>query len=147
MQDKRTLLIPGRCSHCGCTEERACPGGCFWVDPDQTLCSRCAGESIGPQMTHEEIIALALLEMRAAAGGVIRLEITPAAAMILLANVQLALRHPGNAESATAATARAIGETLEQSLASLGPGCAAMAAAGWNPATELEDVLLSELEE
>jgi hypothetical protein len=24
-----------RCRLCGCTEERACPGGCFWVrDPE-----------------------------------------------------------------------------------------------------------------
>lgn len=29
-----------RCRVCGCTEDRACPGGCFWIEPD--LCSRCA---------------------------------------------------------------------------------------------------------
>lgn len=30
----------GRCRFCGCTEDRACPGGCGWVLPD--VCSRCA---------------------------------------------------------------------------------------------------------
>lgn len=34
------------CRVCGCTDERACPGGCSWV-PDPTgqgdLCSRCEG--------------------------------------------------------------------------------------------------------
>ena len=27
------------CRECGCTELRACPGGCFWVG--HGLCSRC----------------------------------------------------------------------------------------------------------
>jgi len=29
-----------KCRVCGCTQERACPGGCYWVEP--TLCSTCA---------------------------------------------------------------------------------------------------------
>jgi acyl-CoA synthetase (AMP-forming)/AMP-acid ligase II len=29
----------GRCRMCGCTDDRACPGGCAWVAPD--LCSSC----------------------------------------------------------------------------------------------------------
>lgn len=29
------------CRGCGCTGDRACPGGCYWVEPD--LCSSCAG--------------------------------------------------------------------------------------------------------
>lgn len=28
-----------RCQACGCTDERACPGGCSWVAPGQ--CSAC----------------------------------------------------------------------------------------------------------
>lgn len=28
------------CLVCGCSESRACPGGCVWATP--TLCSRCA---------------------------------------------------------------------------------------------------------
>lgn len=30
-----------KCRVCGCTQERACPGGCYWVEPD--LCSSCEG--------------------------------------------------------------------------------------------------------
>jgi hypothetical protein len=30
-----------KCRVCGCTWENACPGGCYWVEPD--LCSQCAG--------------------------------------------------------------------------------------------------------
>jgi len=30
---------PRRCRICGCTQERACEGGCYWVAPD--LCSAC----------------------------------------------------------------------------------------------------------
>ena len=28
-----------RCRVCGCSDFRACPGGCWWVEPD--LCSAC----------------------------------------------------------------------------------------------------------
>lgn len=33
----------GTCYVCGCTEEHACEGGCWWVDETRTLCSQCAG--------------------------------------------------------------------------------------------------------
>ncbi len=33
------LSVP-TCRKCGCTDNRACPGGCWWVEPD--LCSACA---------------------------------------------------------------------------------------------------------
>jgi hypothetical protein len=29
-----------KCRVCGCTNARACPGGCYWVQSD--LCSACA---------------------------------------------------------------------------------------------------------
>lgn len=29
-----------KCRVCGCTWDNACPGGCYWVEPD--LCSACA---------------------------------------------------------------------------------------------------------
>lgn len=32
------------CRVCGCTDERACHGGCFWVEQD--LCSSCAKLSV-----------------------------------------------------------------------------------------------------
>lgn len=31
---------PGECVRCGCTDDRACPGGCSWVVPN--VCSQCA---------------------------------------------------------------------------------------------------------
>lgn len=34
------VLYPTSCRSCGCTEERACIGGCRWVERD--LCSACA---------------------------------------------------------------------------------------------------------
>ena len=33
-----------RCRVCGCTDRRACPGGCSWVEAD--LCSVCAGDVV-----------------------------------------------------------------------------------------------------
>jgi hypothetical protein len=41
-QDGRDLYSePGlQCAVCGCTNQRACPGGCGWVLPG--LCSACA---------------------------------------------------------------------------------------------------------
>lgn len=30
------------CRECGCTDDHACPGGCFWVEKD--LCSACVDE-------------------------------------------------------------------------------------------------------
>ena len=32
------------CRECGCTDQVACPGGCYWIEPD--LCSRCVHQSI-----------------------------------------------------------------------------------------------------
>jgi hypothetical protein len=37
------------CEGCGCTDSRACQGGCFWVvfgpGPNKGVCSMCAGET------------------------------------------------------------------------------------------------------
>ncbi len=40
-----TEISDATCRICGCTEDRACPGGCWWVpDPEMgDLCSACAG--------------------------------------------------------------------------------------------------------
>lgn len=32
-----------KCRVCGCTWDNACPGGCYWVEPD--LCSACVEKS------------------------------------------------------------------------------------------------------
>lgn len=35
----------GKCRICGCTEDRACEGGCSWADEAQTLCTNCKATS------------------------------------------------------------------------------------------------------
>lgn len=30
------------CTVCGCTDDRACPGGCSWISHNPPLCSACA---------------------------------------------------------------------------------------------------------
>lgn len=40
---RRSKPKSGQCHVCGCTEDRACDGGCEWANKDQTLCSLCAG--------------------------------------------------------------------------------------------------------
>lgn len=44
------LTLARACRECGCTDERACPGGCWWVPDDQHggyLCSSCAPDAGG----------------------------------------------------------------------------------------------------
>lgn len=38
--ERAALTVVAACRVCGCTDDRACPGGCAWVEPD--LCSVCA---------------------------------------------------------------------------------------------------------
>lgn len=40
VEEDEPLFIANTCRVCGCTDDMACPGGCWWVEPD--LCSRCA---------------------------------------------------------------------------------------------------------
>lgn len=37
---KRAKVV-GRCRMCGCTDDRACQGGCSWVNKEHDLCSVC----------------------------------------------------------------------------------------------------------
>lgn len=30
------------CESCGCTEDNACPGGCYWASLQPPVCSQCA---------------------------------------------------------------------------------------------------------
>ena len=34
-------MSKGTCRVCGCTQERACKGGCRWIDDDKNLCDAC----------------------------------------------------------------------------------------------------------
>lgn len=40
--------VRGVCGVCGCTENKACPGGCAWTDKTKTLCTLC-----GPKVKGE----------------------------------------------------------------------------------------------
>ncbi len=35
------MIVIDRCVGCGCTDSRACVGGCAWVDAGHRLCTRC----------------------------------------------------------------------------------------------------------
>jgi len=42
---------PGRCVACGCTEGRACAGGCSWLNETRTLCS-CVDDTTKVRRKH-----------------------------------------------------------------------------------------------
>jgi len=39
-------MSAGTCKYCGCSEQRACPGGCTWSDETRTVCAPCADGEI-----------------------------------------------------------------------------------------------------
>jgi hypothetical protein len=39
--------VPGVCRYCRCTEQRACAGGCTWIDDDGVLGAGVRGEVFG----------------------------------------------------------------------------------------------------
>lgn len=41
------------CIHCGCSDMRACPGGCAWVSTDPPLCSTCLDREL--ETLHEKL--------------------------------------------------------------------------------------------
>lgn len=46
---RESAAVSGRCRVCGCTDNAACEGGCWWIEergslyPPRTLCSQCEG--------------------------------------------------------------------------------------------------------
>lgn len=36
------LTAQTKCIRCGCSDARACPGGCSWITKTPPICSRCA---------------------------------------------------------------------------------------------------------
>jgi hypothetical protein len=36
----------GVCRVCGCTDLRACPGGCRWADKEHTVCTQCVARAL-----------------------------------------------------------------------------------------------------
>jgi hypothetical protein len=55
MKERTVKTVSGICRLCGCTDERACPGGCHWVNREHTLCSDC--------ITSDRLVAKAQVEI------------------------------------------------------------------------------------
>ena len=45
----------GTCRVCGCTDARACAGGCYWINPEHTLCSRCGAMEEDFKCEHQAV--------------------------------------------------------------------------------------------
>lgn len=67
---------------------------------------------------------------------VIEFATTPARAFVMCAQLQLAVRHPGN-DGASAASAREIVDNLAKAIDAKIPGAAAIIETGWNPAFDM----------
>lgn len=46
----------GVCRECGCTHNSPCPGGCAWVDEDQTLCTACTDIDVPTALELEDYL-------------------------------------------------------------------------------------------
>lgn len=82
-------MIAGICKHCGCTAERACGGGCAWVDESETLCSACLHLA-----SDEELLEGTLLEHRLTTNKPISFHVSTVELTAIIGLLQLALRHP-----------------------------------------------------
>lgn len=60
MLKTQTLVTPGVCGICGCTENDPCfhpdHGTCWWADESQTICSHCADTEISADPATEHCI-------------------------------------------------------------------------------------------
>ena len=59
-----SCLDAPRCRVCGCTDDNACPGGCYWVEED--LCSECveADKPLDPKIKVVFVPAIGSPEVR-----------------------------------------------------------------------------------
>jgi DNA-binding XRE family transcriptional regulator len=44
---KKPAAVRGVCRQCGCTDNRACQGGCGWANDAHTLCTACTLDALG----------------------------------------------------------------------------------------------------
>lgn len=100
-----TIEQSGVCRVCGCTNDRACEGGCTWANHGRTVCSACAfpHEEL---LFHQTVVEMSLL-------GPVQLAIDPTYLFALIGELQLALRHPGN-QGGSAEIARQFIENVRQ---------------------------------
>lgn len=58
------------CRYCGCTDDRACPGGCFWVTGDVCSADACVDQLAAEvRRLNAEARRVARRERRPSAGG------------------------------------------------------------------------------
>lgn len=116
------ILVPGTCRHCGCTDDIGCVEGCSWADPEHTLCTSCAKRN--DEGYQQALLEAAQAELKAfGSEPIITLALPAPQAMVLLSNLQLALKHPQN-DGPNAAVAQAIVEEIGVVFASA--GCTAL---------------------
>lgn len=121
-------MITGVCKHCGCTSARACPGGCAWVDEQQTVCSVCL-----PKLDGEELLGLWLAEFE-----IVGDQALPPIAMRavewlpVFAALQLARSHPQfYSLVAQAAIVDQFAQVMGELLSAAGPCTAEVVRRGW----------------
>lgn len=134
--------MSGTCKFCGCTEssigsERACAGGCSWIDAAKTVCSACL-----PRLSDDELKPLWFAEFTPAALA----EAPPICldAMTLfatLATIQLGLRHPDVARQThhAADVARRVADAMGEVLEQIGPLTAEVVRRGFEGCYELPE--------
>jgi hypothetical protein len=60
-----SAFAAGVCRECGCTEAKACAGGCAWADTTQTLCTTCAAKDRhAPDVLEPTVYEAELLRLR-----------------------------------------------------------------------------------
>jgi hypothetical protein len=121
-----------KCRACGCTDEHACitddGSPCFWVEGD--LCSACASREAASKGGAELGLSPADLEALTSAPP-IGIELDGTQALIIMAALQLALRHPEYDDSSpTSAFVNSIAKGLAERL-SLTPNLKALCNVGW----------------
>ncbi len=114
-----------KCRVCGCTDAKACPGGCSWVAED--LCSSCVPATYTP----EELAAGLSLLLK----GDFVLKLTGTQAFQLVAGLQLLLRRPDIGEGIRKELGM-IARSIQKAI-SVTPAIAQFVEAGWNPTFDI----------
>lgn len=63
--------MKGTCCKCGCTDARACPDGCSWIDTQEDLCSRCAAELMTAPLDNLSDALLVVRALRSTLGATV----------------------------------------------------------------------------
>lgn len=83
-------MLSGVCKYCRCTDNRACWGGCDWIDQEHTVCSKCV-----EKCDEHDLLRIHTAEMLEVADCYVQLPFTLPMLQVAIAAWQLALRHPG----------------------------------------------------